>query len=128
MNVNIPINSPSIIALIVIAIIIALAIRVFVSFWAKPKTPVSQLSPDASIKAGSKVSLTIDGMQCGMCEIHVKDSIRKAVPDVKKLRASHTKGKANFVMPETMTRGQLEKKLHETIDPNGYRIMGVEAK
>lgn len=114
MSVNIPVSSSDIIVLIVLIAIVAVAIRVFASFWAKPKTKVSQID--------------LDGMQCGMCEMHVKDSIRKAVPKAKNLKASHTTGKARFILPESMTGRELEERLHETIDPNGYRLIGMEAK
>ena len=38
-----------------------------------------------------QITMKIDGMQCGMCESHVNDSIRRAFP-VKKVTSSHTKG------------------------------------
>ena len=128
MSVNIPVSSSDIIVLIVLIAIVAVAIRVFASFWAKPKTEVSQIDLDGTLRAGSKIQLTVDGMQCGMCEMHVKDSIRKAVPKAKNLKASHTTGKARFILPESMTGRELEERLHETIDPNGYRLIGMEAK
>ena len=34
-----------------------------------------------------KTTLKIDGMMCGMCEAHIKDTIRKAVPDADKVTA-----------------------------------------
>ena len=37
--------------------------------------------------------IRIDGMMCGMCEAHICDAIRSAVP-VKKVSASHGKGQA----------------------------------
>ena len=33
-----------------------------------------------------KTTIKIDGMMCGMCESHVSDAIRKAVPSVKKVK------------------------------------------
>ena len=33
----------------------------------------------------------VEGMMCGMCEAHVNDAIRKAVP-AKKVTSSHKKG------------------------------------
>ena len=33
-----------------------------------------------------KVTLKIEGMACGMCEAHVCETIRKAVPDAKKIK------------------------------------------
>ena len=41
-----------------------------------------------------KTTLKIDGMMCGMCESHINDTIRKAVP-VKKVSSSHTRGEAS---------------------------------
>ena len=38
-----------------------------------------------------KVILKIDGMMCAMCEAHVCDAIRKAVPAAKKVAASRGK-------------------------------------
>ena len=35
-----------------------------------------------------ETTVGIDGMQCGMCEAHVNDTIRAAFP-VKKVSASH---------------------------------------
>lgn len=40
-----------------------------------------------------ETTVGIDGMQCGMCEAHVNDTIRAAFP-VKKVSASHKKGQA----------------------------------
>ena len=36
-----------------------------------------------------KTTIKIEGMMCGMCEAHVCDAIRKAVPYAKKVKASH---------------------------------------
>ena len=40
-----------------------------------------------------ETTVKVDGMMCGMCEAHVSDAIRGALP-VKKVTASHTKGQA----------------------------------
>ena len=45
-------------------------------------------------------TLKIDGMMCSMCEAHINDVIRKAVPGAKKVSASHTRGEASFVSEE----------------------------
>lgn len=37
-----------------------------------------------------KITVGVKGMQCGMCEAHVNDAVRKAFP-VKKVTSSHTK-------------------------------------
>jgi copper chaperone CopZ len=128
MRVNVPINSTDAVVLAVLAVIFIAAIRVFIGFWKKPEKPLNQMQQDDNIQAGSRVMLTIDGMQCGMCEIHVKDAIRKAVPNATKLKANHTSGKASFILPVTMKDGVLEKELHAAIDPEGYRLIGLQAQ
>ena len=35
--------------------------------------------------------MKVDGMMCGMCEAHVCDAIRKAVPAARKVAASRSK-------------------------------------
>lgn len=127
MRVNIPMNGTDVVILIILAVILAFAVRVIIGFFQKPKRPDAPQDEDERFHAGSKIELTVDGMQCGMCEMHVKDAIREAIPDAKGLTANHTRGKADFVIQESMTRGDLNKKLHETIDPSGYRLMGLEA-
>ena len=34
-----------------------------------------------------RITMKIDGMMCGMCEAHVCDAIRKAVPSARKVSA-----------------------------------------
>ena len=64
-----------------------------------------------------KITLNIDGMACGMCEAHVNDAIRRALP-VKKVTSSHKKGITEIIAPEDIPRSALEKAL----DGSGYRI------
>ena len=42
------------------------------------------------------VTLTIDGMRCPMCEAHVCDAIRRALPQASKVKANHHKNEATF--------------------------------
>ena len=67
------------------------------------------------------VSVKIDGMACSMCEAHIKDVIRKTVPDAKKLTASHGKGEARF---EVETAPE-EDSLKAAIDATGYRFLSM---
>ena len=48
-----------------------------------------------------QTTLKIDGMMCGMCESHINDTIRKAVP-VKKVTSSHAKGEAVVLTDEPL--------------------------
>jgi len=61
-----------------------------------------------------KTTLMIEGMQCGMCEAHICDTIRKAVPDAAKVKASHRKNTAEFVTKGAYDEKGLEKAINET--------------
>ena len=46
-----------------------------------------------------KITVKVDGMQCGMCEAHVNDAVRAAFP-VKKVTSSHSK-KETVIITDT---------------------------
>ncbi len=68
-----------------------------------------------------KTTLKIDGMMCSMCEAHINDVIRKAVPTARKLSASHKKGEAGFLSEELPD----EKLLKDAVDATGYSCLSV---
>ena len=70
-----------------------------------------------------KITMKIDGMMCGMCEAHVSDAIRKAVPAAKKVSASKSKGEASFLTPEAID----EEALIQAIDATGYSCLSVDS-
>ncbi len=70
-----------------------------------------------------KTTIKIDGMACGMCEAHVCDAIRKAVPSAKKVEASRSKKEASFI---TETAVETET-LKSAIDATGYTFLGAES-
>lgn len=70
-----------------------------------------------------KITLEIEGMACGMCEAHVNDAIRRAFP-VKKVSASHSKGRAE-ILSETEIP---ESELRQALDGTGYRLTGYRAE
>ena len=67
-----------------------------------------------------KTTVKIDGMMCGMCEAHVCDAIRKAVPSAKKVKASKAKKEATFISDEQIDSDLMEK----TIKDTGYDFLG----
>ena len=69
-----------------------------------------------------KTTLKIEGMSCGMCEAHICDTIRRAVPGAKKVTASHGKGIAAFLSEERVA----ESRLKAAIDATGYTCLSVE--
>ena len=67
-------------------------------------------------------TVKIDGMMCGMCEAHICDTIRSAIPSAKNVKASHRAGEAVFetAMPVD------EAKLKAAIDATGYRFISLK--
>ena len=70
-----------------------------------------------------KTTLNIDGMMCGMCEAHICDAIRKAVPDAKKVTASRSKKEATFLTEDAVDAEALKA----AIDATGYDCLGIES-
>ena len=67
-----------------------------------------------------KTTIKVDGMRCGMCEAHVSDAIRKAVPEAKKVKASRAKKEATFLSDEQPDSVLIEKVIKDT----GYDFLG----
>ena len=70
-----------------------------------------------------KTTMKIDGMMCGMCEAHVCDAIRKAVPSAKKVTASRSKKEASFLTEEAVDNESLKT----AVDVTGYTCLGIES-
>ena len=68
-----------------------------------------------------RTTLTIDGMMCSMCEAHICEVIRRAVPDAKKVSASHAKGEASFLTETAVD----ESLLKDAIAATGYTCLSV---
>ena len=70
-----------------------------------------------------KTTLHIDGMACAMCEAHVCDTIRKAIPNARKATASHRKGEATFLTDVPVDEAALKK----AFEPTGYVCLSVQS-
>ena len=70
-----------------------------------------------------KTTMRIDGMMCGMCEAHVCDAIRKAVPGAKKVSANRGKKEASFLTEDTVDPDSVKA----AIDATGYTCLGIES-
>ena len=57
-----------------------------------------QIREESEDKSMIRTTLKIDGMMCGMCEAHVCDAIRKAVPEAKKVTANRGKKEAGVMV------------------------------
>lgn len=61
-------------------------------------------------------------MMCGMCEAHVNDAIRKAIP-VKKVSSSHAKGETVILTEEKPD----PEKIRRAVDPTGYTVTEISS-
>ena len=71
-----------------------------------------------------KTTVKIDGMMCGMCEAHVCDAIRKAIPSAKKVKASRSKKEATFLTDDAVDASLLEAAIKDI----GYDYLGAESE
>ena len=71
----------------------------------------------------TKTILNIEGMQCGMCESHVNDTIRNNFA-VKKVTSSHAKNRTEILSEQPLD----EQKLREVIDKTGYTLTGLTSE
>lgn len=71
-----------------------------------------------------RTTVKIEGMMCGMCEAHICDTISKAVPSAKKVKASRAKKEAVF-----LTEAPVDvQALKAAIDATGYSCTGIESE
>ena len=61
------------------------------------------------MKQTQKITVQIEGMMCGMCEAHICDSIRRAIPEARKVSASHANGEATFLIDGSIDAAWLKK-------------------
>ena len=76
----------------------------------------------------TQVTVQLEGMMCGMCESHVKDAIRKGIPDAKDVTASHTTNVAAFYMENDMPKGMITHEIKAAVEPTGYRVLSVKTE
>ena len=68
-----------------------------------------------------KTVLAIEGMSCAMCEAHICEAIRKAVPAARKVVASRRKKEASFLTEAQVDAGLLKS----AIDATGYSCLSA---
>ena len=62
-----------------------------------------------------QTTVKVSGMACSMCEAHINDAIRAALP-IEKVSSSHSKGETVIVSREPLD----EEKLRGIINATGY--------
>lgn len=70
-----------------------------------------------------ETTIKISGMMCGMCEAHVNDAVRRAVP-VKKVSSSHAKGETVILSEQQPD----EQALRAAISETGYDVLSVSTR
>ena len=76
------------------------------------------------MKNTQKITVQIEGMMCGMCEAHVCDTIRRAIPQARKVSASHVNGEATFLVDGSIDAAWLKKSIAET----GYKMLSLHSE
>ncbi len=67
-----------------------------------------------------ETTVEVRGMMCGMCESHVNDAIRAALP-VRKVTSSHTKGRTVIESDSPLD----EQALRRAIEATGYEVGAI---
>ena len=65
--------------------------------------------------------LEIHDMRCGMCELHIEDTIRRAAK-VKKVVANRFKNVATIYSNEAIDLNSVKKEIEKT----GYEVLNIE--
>ena len=68
-----------------------------------------------------RTTVQISGMRCGMCEAHVNDAIRNALP-VKKVTSSRAKGMTVILSEQPVSRDRLR----QAVSAAGYIVLSAE--
>ncbi len=71
-----------------------------------------------------KTTVKTDGMMCTMCEAHINEAIRKALPQAKKVTSSHTKNTTTFLTETEVDPEVVRRAIEET----GYDFISVSSE
>ncbi|MBQ2686026.1 MAG: heavy-metal-associated domain-containing protein [Erysipelotrichaceae bacterium] len=69
----------------------------------------------------NKITLKIEGMACNMCEAHMNETVRRAIPKASKVSSSFRKGETVFLSDEPVDEEMLRKAISET----GYEMKSM---
>jgi copper chaperone CopZ len=67
-----------------------------------------------------RITVKMDGMMCGMCEAHVNDALRRALP-VKKVTSNHRKKEAVILTEQDIP----DSAIHAALADTGYLPLGI---
>jgi copper chaperone CopZ len=67
-----------------------------------------------------RITVKMDGMMCGMCEAHVNDALRRALP-VKKVTSNHRKKETVILSEQDIP----DSAIHAALADTGYLPLGI---
>ncbi len=62
----------------------------------------------------NRITLKIEGMACTMCEAHMNETVRKTVPEARKVSSSFQKGETVFLLDGSFDRDRLMQAVNDT--------------
>ncbi len=72
----------------------------------------------------TRTIIGVDGMMCSMCEAHINEAVRKAVPEAKKITSNRGKKQT-----EIISEGAVDtEKIKAVIEATGYTYLGAESE
>lgn len=70
-----------------------------------------------------RITVKVDGMMCGMCEAHINDAVRKALP-VRKVTSNHKKKETVILTEQDISDSAIEA----AVTQSGYTFLGATHK
>ena len=67
-----------------------------------------------------RITVKVDGMMCGMCEAHVNDAIRRALP-VKRVTSNHRRKETVILTEQDVP----DSAIHAALADTGYLPLGI---
>lgn len=72
----------------------------------------------------TRTIIGVDGMMCSMCEAHINEAVRKAVPEAKKITSNRGKKQTEIISEEAVDT----EKIKAAIEATGYTYLGAESE
>ncbi|MEE3378155.1 MAG: heavy metal-associated domain-containing protein [Lachnospiraceae bacterium] len=72
----------------------------------------------------TRTIIGVDGMMCSMCEAHISEAVRKAVPEAKKITSNRGKKQTEIISEEPVDT----EKIKAAIEATGYTYLGAESE
>lgn len=72
----------------------------------------------------TRTIIGVDGMMCSMCEAHINEAVRKAVPEAKKITSNRGKKQTEIISEESVDT----EKIKAAIEATGYTYLGAESE